>query len=199
MTKPAAPPSALSAKLLKAEERASVAAAAGRAPEELEGEALRLLAGSLALRRQRLSGDDAHEIEHLVNMFLVAERSAGHGRAGCPLAVVRYGDRFSLRLERTNPKLTQRADPSLLTADHTPEDLEGEAGRLLVTAYIMADRRRGPNDAHLKRHLLAIVEVGNSGRCVAPHCVLSVRRVGPSYSLGLDIPWDLSQSDFRMN
>jgi hypothetical protein len=198
MTRPAASAQTPSSSLSKAKERAAIATAAGRSPEDLEGEAWRLLAASLAERRRRSGPEDPHEIEHLVNMFLVAERSECRP-ARCSLAVVRYGDRFSLRLERQDPSLIWEADPNLVAAARSPEDLEREAGHLLVSAYIMAEQRRGLTDTHLKRHLLGTVEVGNSGRCRAPHCVLSVRRVGPQYSLGLDIPWDENESDFRMN
>jgi hypothetical protein len=47
----------------------------------------------------------------------------------------------------------------------TPEQMEAEAGRLLVEAARARHERSGPDDAHELRHLFAAIHAGNSDPC----------------------------------
>ncbi len=49
----------------------------------------------------------------------------------------------------------------------TPEQMEAEAGRLLVEAARARHMRNGPDDAHELRHLFAAIHIGNSDPCNA--------------------------------
>lgn len=55
--------------------------------------------------------------------------------------------------------------PEPLDVERPPEELEAEAGRLLVASARARKARMGPSDAHELRHLLACLEAGNSDPC----------------------------------
>ena len=57
----------------------------------------------------------------------------------------------------------------------TPEQMEAEAGRLLVRAYKARAERGDSQDAHEMRHILAAVETGNTDDCDPAACKLDVQ------------------------
>jgi hypothetical protein len=175
-------------------------ALAGRAPEDLERRADRLLATAYALRGRRGDPDDAHERKHLVAMAMAGLPNARLARGPrCGLKVLRYGERYALSLAAAWPEGGPIESVEVAKTTETPESLERQAMLMLVAAYVMRDRRKAAVDAHGRKHLMAAIEAGSSGHCRSPHCVLRTRRAGGRYTLDLDVPWNEHQSDFHLN
>lgn len=57
----------------------------------------------------------------------------------------------------------------------TPEEMEAEAGRLLVEAYKARLSRGDLGDVHEMRHIYAALTTGNTEDCDPAHCKLDQR------------------------